>query len=113
MLGIKLPAPGRINGTHHQMLLMYHQAPEFLKHYVYRNEITADPNTAKIRNKSLFATDGIGGLVRTLTGQSGLPTIDKINQRDEPGQNSMLLQCTLTRFENKCKQRKTCRKIAS
>ena len=85
VLGIKLPAPEGLMAIPSNVANVS-QAPEFLKHYVYRNEITAESNTARYGTKSLFATDGIGGLVRTLTGQSGLPTIDKNKPRDEPGQ---------------------------
>ena len=43
-----------------------------LKHYVYRKEINEQSNTARYGTRSLFAEeDGLGGIVRSLTGQAG------------------------------------------
>ena len=62
------------------------EAPAFLTHYTYNKEITEESNTARYGMKSLFANDGLGGLVRGLTGQTGLPTIDINQPMAEPGQ---------------------------
>lgn len=53
---------------------------------MYRKEINEQSNTARYGTRSLFAEDGLGGIVRSLTGQAGLPTIDKNKPMDEPGQ---------------------------
>ncbi len=85
VLGIKLDAPEGLLAIPSNVANV-DEAPEFLKHYVYRSEITQESNTARYGTKSLFTEDGIGGLVRTLTGQTGIPTIDKDKPKDEPGQ---------------------------
>lgn len=85
VLGIKLDAPEGLLAIPSNVANA-DEAPEFLKHYVYRNEITEESNTARYGTKSLFTTDGIGGVIRGLTGQTGLPTIDKNKPMDEPGQ---------------------------
>jgi hypothetical protein len=85
VLGIKLPAPEGLLAVPSNVENIS-KAPEFLKHYVYRNEITAESNTARYGQKSLFTTDGIGGLVRSLTNQVGIPTVDINKPMDEPGQ---------------------------
>jgi hypothetical protein len=53
---------------------------------VYRKEITNESNTARYNTKSLFTEDGIGAVIRGLTGQTGLPTVDINKPMDEPGQ---------------------------
>lgn len=85
VLGIKLDAPEGLLAIPSNVANV-DEAPEFLKHYVYRKEITEESNTARYGTKSLFTTDGIGGVIRGLTGQNGLPTIDANKPKDEPGQ---------------------------
>lgn len=85
VLGIKLPAPEGLLAIPSNVANV-DEAPEFLKHYVYRGEITEESNTARYGTRSLFTTDGIGGLIRGLTGQNGVPTIDADKPMDEPGQ---------------------------
>lgn len=85
VLGIKLDAPEGLLAIPTNVANV-DEAPEFLKHYVYRKEITNESNTARYNTKSLFTEDGIGAVVRGLTGQTGLPTIDVNKPRDEPGQ---------------------------
>lgn len=85
VLGIKLPAP--------EGLLVIptnvdnvDEAPEFLKHYVYRSEITEESNTARYNMKSIFTEDGLGAIARTITGQTGIPAVDINQPMEEPGQ---------------------------
>lgn len=85
ILGIKLDAPEGLLAIPSNVANI-DEAPEFLKHYVYRNEVTEESNTARYGTKSLFTTDGIGGVIRGLTGQTNLPTIDPDKPMDEPGQ---------------------------
>ncbi len=85
VLGIKLDAPEGLLAIPTNVANV-DEAPEFLKHYVYRKEITNESNTARYNTKSLFTEDGIGAVVRGLTGQTGLPTIDVNKPKDEPGQ---------------------------
>ncbi len=85
VLGIKLDAPEGLLAIPTNVANV-DEAPEFLKHYVYRKEITNESNTARYNTKSLFTEDGIGAVVRGLTGQTGLPTIDVNKPMDEPGQ---------------------------
>ena len=84
LLGIKLDAPEGLLAIPSNVANI-DAAPEFLKHYVYRKEITEESNTARYNTKSLFTTDGIGGVIRALTGQGTLPTIDIDKPMDEPG----------------------------
>lgn len=86
LLGIiKIPAPEGLLAIPSNVANVS-EAPEFLKHYVYRKEINEQSNTARYGTRSLFTEDGLGGIVRSLTGQAGLPTIDKNKPMDEPGQ---------------------------
>lgn len=85
VLGIKLDAPEGLLAIPSNVANV-DEAPEFLKHYVYRKEINEQSNTARYGTRSLFTEDGIGGVIRGLTGQTGVPTIDKDKPMDEPGQ---------------------------
>lgn len=85
VLGIKLDAPDGLLAIPTNVANV-EEAPAFLVHYVYRKEITENSNTARYNTKSLFVEDGLGGLVRSLTGQAGLPTVDINKPMDEPGQ---------------------------
>jgi len=85
VLGIKLDAPEGMLAIPSNVANVS-EAPEFLKHYVYRKELNENSNTARYGTRSLFAEDGLGGLVRTLTGQTGLPSVDINNPMEEPGQ---------------------------
>lgn len=85
VLGIKLDAPEGLLAIPTNVANV-DEAPEFLKHYVYRKEITNESNTARYNTKSLFTEDGIGAVIRGLTGQTGLPTVDINKPMDEPGQ---------------------------
>lgn len=85
ILGIPLDAPDGLLAIPSNVANV-DEAPEFLKHYTYKKEITEESNTARYGMKSLFPNDGIGALVRTLTGQTGLPTVDINKPMDEPGQ---------------------------
>lgn len=85
VLGIKIPAPDGLLAFPSNISDVS-QAPEYLKHYVYKKEITEQSNTARYGTKSLFPTDGLGGVVRALIGQTGTPTVDINKPMEEPGQ---------------------------
>ncbi len=84
VLGIKIAAPEGLLAIPSNVANV-DEAPEFLKHYVYRKEITEESNTARYGTKSLFTEDGIGAAIRGLIGQNGTPTIDVNKPMDEPG----------------------------
>ncbi|MBK9329648.1 MAG: hypothetical protein IPM95_10130 [Sphingobacteriales bacterium] len=73
VLGIKIPAPdgllvipSNVNSAA--------EAPEFLKHYVYKSEITKESNTARYGFKEIINLD------------PNIPEVDINKPRDEPGQ---------------------------
>lgn len=73
VLGIKIPAPNgllvipsNVNSAG--------EAPEFLIHYIYRNEITKESNTARYGFKEIINLD------------PNIPEVDITKPMDEPGQ---------------------------
>ena len=84
VLGIKLPAPNGLLALPSNVANV-DEAPEFLKHYVYRDEITEESNTARYGKKSILPDDGIGGIVKAIAGQAGVPIVDLNKPMDEPG----------------------------
>ncbi len=67
-----LPFPSNINNAA--------EAPEYLKHIVYRKEITEESNTARYGTKSFFAG---GDLIGSIVNPDNAPLIDADKPRDE------------------------------
>lgn len=67
-----LPFPSNINSAA--------EAPEYLRHIVYRKEITEESNTARYGTKSFFPG---GGLLGTVLNPDNVPLIDPNQPRDE------------------------------
>lgn len=78
--GIPIPAPDGLLAIPSQVKNA-EEAPEFLKHYVYVDEVNEESNTARYGFKSLFAD----GLIKDLL-QPGVPSIDIDKPMAEPGQ---------------------------
>lgn len=85
VLGLRIPAPEGLLALP-STVNNVDEAPEYLKHYIYRKEITEESNTARYGTKSLFPDDGLGGIVKALSGQSGMEMVDINKPMDEPGQ---------------------------
>ncbi len=79
--GINIPAPDGLLAIPSNVKNAS-EAPEFLKHYVYVDEVNEESNTARYGFKSLFAD----GAIKNLLGQGNIPTIDINQPRAEPGQ---------------------------
>lgn len=78
--GIPIPAPDGLLAIPSQVKNA-DEAPEFLKHYVYVDEVNEESNTARYGFKSLFADGAIKDLL-----QPGVPSIDLDKPMAEPGQ---------------------------
>jgi len=73
VLGFKIPAPNGLLVIPSNVNSAA-EAPEFLVHYIYRNEITKESNTARYGFKEIINLD------------PNIPEVDITKPRDEPGQ---------------------------